>query len=63
MKTGAADWFHQDLCEDEQQSGNQPDRWPTGLEEQHASQLPAFAAEVATKAEQAAAGSVIYTIP
>ena len=53
MKTGAADW----------KSQNQPNRWPTGLEEQHASQLPAFAAEVATKAEQTAAGSVIYTIP
>ena len=51
MKAGAADWFHNDLYEDEWHGGNQPDRWPTGLEGQHAPQLPTFAAEVATKAE------------
>ena len=34
MKAGAADWFHNDLYEDEWQGGNEPDRWPTGLEGQ-----------------------------
>ncbi len=50
MKAGAADWFHNDLYEDEWQGGNQPvdgrQVWKDSMPA-----APAFAAEVATKAE------------
>ena len=51
MKTGAADWFHKDLYEDECKVETNLIDVPTGLEEHPAPQLPAFAAETATKAE------------